>query len=357
MIGKDEIWYKKIAEIYDGIRNQDDHPLFRFCAMEYYRDFWELVQHLYSEKALSTVGEIKRFKRQLELNGNFDCARYLQGVPEIIFQYFAMRKQLEFHLEKNVNNKNGKDVDIQLRDGDFTYNVEIKTPQYLVESNEEDVIKANTSYRVMEKEKLDTEKAHLHDMLEPALKSKDNKFTKIQYSKIEDNKLLSFLRDAQEKFSVSDENSINILALSVTSDKMQDYWNYLYNGYSGVFTPCYNSDLIHIKKEEFDRIDVILLSNLISGHVHPVDGHNSWHLESYCNILCRNANSQRAHVNQSMHNRYQIVYIKAMELFPNSTNGFEELYKKYDSNFPDEFKTCIFSELLSSYYAWLWWNH
>lgn len=340
-------------DLYPMINSQDNHLLYRFCAAPYYIEFWNMVESLVNNNGFDTKAKVQNFKRQMQLKGEFDLAKYLEGASEVIFQYYAIRKGLSHNLEKRINRDNGTDVDIQICDGGFIYNIEIKTPKYEMTHNDNTTLNVNLSHRTMSKADVEKEKGIIEkELINPIIESKTNTFEKIRYTKIEDNKLLSFLRSAQEKFTYSDEKSINLLVVAIPSSKMQDYWGYLYNSHSGVFTPNYDEELIGISKNEFDKVDNILLTNLVSGHIHTVDKYNSWHLENYCNILCRNPNNKRKTSNQD---KYYEAYKKLQDLLPNDNNRFERLYVNYNNNMHMAME-CIFSEFLANNYSWLWWN-
>ena len=343
---------KLVANFMEVIQRENNHALFRFCALPYYLQFFEMMRLLYDSGCLDNHSKITRFARQLQLNGNYDFAQYLEGVSEIIFQYFALRRQMNFDLDKNINEGNGTDVDIQIHDKDFCYNIEIKTPKFVNDDYDSSILKVNLSHRTMNKDALNRQKDFIeNEICDPIINQASSPFSDIKYTKIEDNKLISFLKSAQKKFVYSNENCVNILVVAIPSSKMQDYWSYLYNIQSGLFTPNYDDTLIGISKNEFDKVDTILLTNLLSGHIHPVDKKNSWNLESYCNILCNNPNSQQYKIFKSDVERYE----KIRSFIPNSNYEFEELYKKYDQQNPI-FMQCILSDLLANNFPEQWWN-
>ena len=207
------------------IKSRDNHPLYRFCATPYFIDFWKMVESLVNNNGFDTQAKVQNFKRQMQLKGEFDFPKYLEGVSEVVFQYYAIRKGLTHDLEKRINRNNGTDVDIQICEGGFIYNIEIKTPKYEILHNDDTILNVNLSHRTMSKVDIEKEKEIIErELINPIIESKANTFEKIRYTKIEDNKLLSFLRSAQEKFTYSDEKSINLLVVAIPSGKMQDYW-------------------------------------------------------------------------------------------------------------------------------------
>lgn len=353
--GKMQSYDKLAGAFIDKIRKQDNHILYRFCASPYFGQFMEMMRLLYDCDGFNTKSKLTRFTRQLQLNGKYDLAQYLEGVSEIIFQYFAQRYHMIFELDKKVNCNNGTDVDIQILYNNFCYNIEIKTPRFVNIQDDGSILNVNLSHRTMEKESLEEQKRVIEEeIIEQVLNNDSSPFKTIRYTKLEDNKLISFLRNAQEKFIYSNDTSVNILVIALPSSKMQDYWSYLYNTYSGVFTTNYDEKLIGIEKCEFDKIDLILLTNLVSGHIHPVDNYNSWFLENYCNIICINMNSHRCQNVSSPK-----CYGNLLDIIPNCTASFYKLYEqyeKYGGAIGQDLMACIFSEFLANNYKWLWWN-
>lgn len=119
-------------------------------------------------------------------------------------------------------------------------------------------------------------------------------------------------------------NSINVLALSVPSQQMDNYWGYLYNPFSGIFTDQFSGKFFdkkknEIKHSEFDKVDVVLLTNIVEGHKRIVYEFDSWKLENYCSIFCINPFSQR-----TMKHCDVDAYKYLLDILPNDTNRFEK---------------------------------
>ena len=110
----------------------------------------------------------------------------------------------------------------------------------------------------------DTQKTYI-DKLEkevfPQIINKpDGMYTGYNISKINDNKVIEYLRSCQTKFNY-EANSINVLVISVSSQQMQDYWGYIYNPFTGIFTEDFKNsfydksgkDVKHNEKEKRER--------------------------------------------------------------------------------------------------------
>ena len=72
-------------------------------------------------------------------------------------------------------------------------------------------------------------------------------YTGYNISKINDNKVIEYLRSCQTKFNY-EANSINVLVISVSSQQMQDYWGYIYNPFTGIFTEDFKNSLIKVER-------------------------------------------------------------------------------------------------------------
>lgn len=105
---------------------------------------------------------------------------------------------------------------------------------------------------------------------------------------------------------------------------MQNYWGYLYNKFTGIFTNGFDenfrdADKNIIKHSDFDKVDVIYLANRVSGHIKPNDLYDSWNLDTYCNLICFNPFSAKNTSNDIK---------KICDLLPNDNLKFEQLLKQ-----------------------------
>jgi hypothetical protein len=104
---------------------------------------------------------------------------------------------------------------------------------------------------------------------------------------------------------------------------MDNYWGYLYNPFSGIFTDQFSGKFFdknknEIKHSEFDKVDVVLLTNIVEGHKRSIYDFDSWKLENYCSIFCINPFSQR-----TMKYCDVDVYKYLLDILPNDTVRFE----------------------------------
>jgi len=148
-------------------------------------------------------------------------------------------------------------------------------------------------------------------------------YTGYNISKINDNKVIEYLRSCQTKFNY-EANSINVLVISVSSQQMQDYWGYIYNPFTGIFTEDFKNSFYDksgkdVKHNDFDTVDVIYLTNIVEGHIRKIEGFDPWKLENYCGIFCINPFSVRTKDKKDIE-----VYEKLLNILPNDTILFEK---------------------------------
>lgn len=116
--------------------------------------------------------------------------------------------------------------------------------------------------------------------------------------------------------------------MSVASHQMNDYWGYLCNPYTGIFTDQFTGKFFdknhnEIKHSDFDKVDVIYLTNIVEGHLRYLKDFDSWKLENYSNIFIINPFSQRTRKCSDVE-----AYKKLLEILPNDTLKFNSEYDK-----------------------------
>lgn len=102
---------------------------------------------------------------------------------------------------------------------------------------------------------------------------------------------------------------------------------------------------------DYDKIDVVYLTALVTGHTKPKDTYNSWKLSSYCNLLCKNPFSRK------YQNGFYEGYKSALELFPNSTSCFEEFYSGVSESADKAqrpLQGLMFPTFFDEYFPYLW---
>lgn len=181
----------------------------------------------------------------------------------------------------------------------------------------ENKIRIHPGFRTVDKESFQVALAALKtDMLDPALLKPEFKYDGFTIDKINDNKLVEYLKSAQDKFPNSTEEICNILVIGTTIKEIQDYYSYLFNGYTGIFTgqqpimPC----------ENYSNVDVVVLSNMVDGHYSQIGRFNPWKLNNYFNLMLVNPCNASKNCNARK---------KLLEIIPNTTIQFEQFFDDY----------------------------
>lgn len=308
-----------LNKIYAKLQSVPDHILMGRYNTHYFVDFATTLDQLIETASLSSNKLLEHmYLTKLWMQKPFSINKYLQGVSELLFWIYAVQKHYSFDVDKKLSSDNDTDVDIQIRHEGYTFNIEVKCPDQREES-------ANTLYLCpayrfqLSKENLNREIAGLQSLINPALESNTSKYESTKVMKIDDNKVIEYLRSAQRKFQY--DSSLNILVISVSSEMMQSIWGYLYNPQSGIFTrklseQFRNKDGSPMMHSDFDKVDVVLLTNIVSGHKVDVS-FNAWNLENYCNIFFRNPYSKAGDSKSEQLKHF-------LKLLPNEVNRFED---------------------------------
>ena len=334
---------KYINVIETNLNNKEDHILYYLKGTDYYHDFLDAMECLEKEGVIDSEKLKKALleKLQLKPNRKFNSNKYLQGVSEILFWIYCARNGFKIHPEHKLNKDNGTDVDARIENEGVFFNIEVKCPNQ--EDFFEDEIKGSLAYRVpgVSKEEADSMMKDIDDMLKQAIdKHPEMGVRSSMIKKTNDNKIITFMDSAQSKFSYSD-NEMNVLVIALTSEQMQLYYNYLCNPYSGILSG--NLSQFGRTESEFDKIDLVLLTNIVSGHLAETNI-NAWELNDYCTV---------GFINQFSHGikKFSKPLSKFVEIFPDEAKRFQEernVILKSRKNMPvDEM---FFYEYLSKYH-------
>lgn len=313
-----------INKIYGYLKNQNEHTIMENMTNESVSLFWENISVLYKAGVLQNNKAVKRFCDKLRIRTGYDRDQCLQGLSEMVFWLYAIKNSYTYEMDKKLKNQENTDVDIQLLKYGYKFNIEIKTPKQVKEDDDK-VLGVNIPFRSFKNK--DTQKTYI-DKLEkevfPQIINKpDGMYTGYNISKINDNKVIEYLRSCQTKFNY-EANSINVLVISVSSQQMQDYWGYIYNPFTGIFTEDFKNSFYDksgkdVKHNDFDAVDVIYLTNIVEGHIRKIEGFDPWKLENYCGIFCINPFSVRTKDKKDIE-----VYEKLLNILPNDTILFEK---------------------------------
>lgn len=339
---------------------QNEHIILEHMPYEYFNLFWNSISILHEGEILTSSRSVDNFCNKLQLRGSYNRDKCFQGLSEMMFWLYSIRMNYDFKIDKKLHTKrenNNSDIDIQILKDGYRFNIEVKTPNQK-EKTDESVLNITVPFRVFDKKELQDEKLGkvTGDLAQKIIGNSQGKYTTSKQTKIDDNKVIEYLKSGQTKFT-HEEKSINVLALSVTSNQMNDYWGYLYNPYTGIFTDQFAGKFLdknkkEVKHSDFDKVDVIYLTNIVEGHIRYFKDFDSWKLENYCSIFFINPFRQRAK------NRSDVeAYQKLLELLPNDTLKFVREHDRKNKQLEKTgipIDTIFFFEYLHHNYRLLW---
>lgn len=347
-------------KIYDQLINQNEHIILEHMPYEYFNLFWNCISMLHEGGILTSAKSVDKFCNKLQLRGSYDRNKCFQGLSEMMFWLYSIRMNYNFEIDKQLHTKsenNNSDIDIQILKDGYRFNIEVKTPNQ-IDRTAESVLNITFPFRVFDKKELQVEKLGkvTGEFAQKIIENSQGKYTSSKQTKIDDNKVIEYLKSGQTKFTY-EEKCINVLALSVTSHQMNDYWGYLCNPYTGIFTDQFTGKFLdknkkEVKHSDFDKVDVIYLTNIVEGHIRYFKDFDSWKLENYCSIFVTNPFSQRIK-NCSDDEAYQ----KLLELLPNDTLKFIREHDRKNKQFENTdipIDPIFFFEYLHDNYKLLW---
>lgn len=295
---------------------------------DYYKKFWDSVSLLAETDFLKSSKSVDKFCTKLQIKGTYNEDKYYQGVSEMLFWIYAIKSGYSFSVDKKLNRKcsekNENDVDIQIVKDNWKYNIEVKCPNQR-EKTTDKTLTVKVPFRCMESsKKFNEEMQKVHsEITETIIKNSDGQYTNYKQIKIADNKVIEYLRSCQKKFNY-DNDCINVLVLSVPSGELQDYYGYLCNTLTGIFTDAFSGhffdkDKKEVKFEHFDKVDAIYLTNIVTGHMKIFDKLDAWDLSKYCSIFLINPHSRH-----KMEKTIDPLYENLLSMLPNDTIKFKD---------------------------------
>lgn len=343
-------------KIYSYLIKQNEHVILEHMPDEYFNLFWNNITKLCNGGVLTSAKSVVKLCNKLQLLGSYNRNKCFQGLSEMIFWLYAIRMNYNFETDKRLHSKNennNSDIDIQIMKNGYRFNIEVKTPNQR-EKTGESILNVTIPFRSFNRKDIqDEELSKVNSKITQAIiNNSQGKYTTYKQTKIDDNKVVEYLRSGQTKFTF-EPGSINILALSVTSNQMDNYWGYLYNPFTGIFTDqfvgkFFDKNNNEVKYSDFDKVDVVYLTNIVEGHIRCIKDFDSWNLENYCSIFCINLFSQRTKKNSDIE-----VYKTLLETLPNDTIQFEkerELRNKQGEDMGISTDPIFFSEYIYDHF-------
>lgn len=102
-------------KIYSYLVTQNEHVILEHMPDHYYNLFWNSISILYEGGILKTAKSVEKFCNKLQLRGSYNRDKCLQGISEMVFWLYAIRRNYSFEIDKQLhtkNEKNNSDVDI-----------------------------------------------------------------------------------------------------------------------------------------------------------------------------------------------------------------------------------------------------
>lgn len=312
----------------------DEHPLkIAFNKqLEYYSKFECIVTHLGSVMNNQQINDLLQSKLLLGLS--FNLAQYLQGACELsILNCIFEKYQDSFIYEPTYNGK--RNVECSFRHKGKTINVEVKTPDLSKhwEYQNRNTLKFVTPERIPDN-KLDKFQAVSVEIMDSYSDKIEGKYDGVETLPRQDNKLMDFLKSAQSKFPHSNEENFNILVVVLyNTEDLDEWYNYLF-AEKGVFT---DKSFLHDetpkrKMVAYDKVDAIVLTNMMYGHVHYGQLTDIWKMSNWNSFVFLNPDDRQ-------HSEKGFFYFNEMLDFLNAqTEDFFDFLQRLDKKVKEDSK-------------------
>lgn len=271
--------------------------------MSQYEEFCNKLGNKYKSdfESVCNDGEYN-FKKALYTE--MDIHQYIQAAAEQVF-YYKLKKQLGTIIpDKNVNPENGTDVDLYYDGKPYNLRIEVKTPVLFENTKKyKDDINNGITIHGQQVNRYPEAMVSRKDMavaLSNVIKAFNGKAAE---RKMEDNKIKDYLEGAQSKMVNPDDNTINALLICTSSRELPMYFEYIVNPYTGL-----GGKEPYISKEVYSKIDVIILSNCVEGHLDKNLRFNVWDADKYVNFVIPNTFRKRDNIYISKLNYMKVLF-------------------------------------------------
>lgn len=253
--------------------------------MTQYDDFCKKLGDKYKTDFESVCND-DEYNSKKALYAEMDIHQYIQAAAEQVFYYKLKNRLGTIIPDKNVNPENGTDVDLYYDGEPYNLRIEVKTP-VLFENTEKykDDIEKGITIHGQQVNRYPESMVARKDMaaaLSDVTKAFNGKATE---RKMEDNKIKDYLEGAQGKMVDPDDNTINVLLICTSSSELPMYFDYIVNPYTGL-----GGKEPYIAKEVYSKVDMIVLSNCVEGHLDNNFTFNVWDADNYVNFVIPNTN-------------------------------------------------------------------
>lgn len=277
--------------IIDANYHKRSSDLYFLNFKKIYNDFKNNLSIKESDELLNKIKNVCSSK---------DIYMFYQLVCEIIIGYYLVNNykdtfkiEVSFPENKKIN-KTPPNVDFQINHDGVDYNIEVKCPHLRKKDelhNDSSHLITTFMSRGNSKEEYKETLDSLDDpIIKPILNNSNYKGAK--YGNLEDDKIKSFLLSAHSKFPKhKGSGSLNVLFIALDSPTdIFEWYFYFTNLTSGFFTPQ-----SYITHNQFDKVDLVVISNLIAGHrdYGHLDQFPCWNVENYFSYFLVNPFSLR----------------------------------------------------------------
>lgn len=187
-------------------------------------------------------------QRESQLSRENTNSRKLQIYSEIVLQNILESKNIRFESDRKINEK--KDVDFQISYKDFTFNIEIKTPEIELR-HRQDILLYNLDNRINDFDYRLIEEALVAHIFENSQDSKS--YGEFRVLKREETRLFDYLSSLKEKTD-NDKNVVNVLFVSLYDEQhFSEYFKFIADRNSEIMKRISLNN-------EYDKIHIIALA-------------------------------------------------------------------------------------------------
>jgi len=218
----------------------------------YVEGFVDALMNVYPAESLETV---LQQKFHVPDETHYSDKTFCELACELtVANHVKLTGSPNFEAEKKLNPPSDKDVDAFCSVGSHHVAVEVKCPELSIDEYDS----ANPIFKISFMGRYPD-----HEQKFEELRKLTGSAMQVEKAKRLDNKLKDYLVSAHNKFrNPSQPGDANVLFVALDDYYSMQEWNgYLFSDFGGFFGPR-----PYLKREEFQQVDVVILSNLQSAH-------------------------------------------------------------------------------------------
>lgn len=264
-------------------------------------------------------------RKVLSLQKSSQESQFLQGLAETMLYKFFNAQGLTPSTDIKVNDTE-KDVDFVLETNGNRINIEVKCP--VIKEKKSDTLSCSTGHRLSnDKKEHDAIFNPVIEKLKKSFEENPNKtYNNFECEKLDDNKLKDYFESAQSKFSIPKSSECNALVLALTTKDFIRFFDYIVNSQTGLFSG--NS---FVDPSSFDKVDCIILTNVMAGHYKYKLDIDIWDMKKYLTFVIPNLNKNRNCRLIVPNSSERII----LQLFGNQLYNFKEFEEEFYKMNPD----------------------